>query len=62
MEKDTSLYKVEQAGAQLMYKLPAAVWPPEFPCVLLHHNQHEPAEIYTSQKAKLAPSVFCRTV
>lgn len=59
MEKDTSLYKVEQAGAQL----PAAVWLPEFPCVLcVHYNQHKPTEIYTSQKAKLSPGVFWRTV
>lgn len=54
MEKNTSLYKVEQAGAQLMHKLPAAVWLPKFPT--------SQPEIYTSQKAELAPSVFCRTV
>lgn len=62
MEKDISLDKVEQAGAQLMHKLPAAVWLPEFPCVLLHHTQHKPAEICSSQSIEVAPRVFCRTV
>lgn len=62
MGKDTSLAKVEQAGAQLMHKLPAAVWLPEFPCVLLHHTQHKSAEIYSSQNTEVAPSVFCKTV
>lgn len=62
MEKDTSLNKAEQAGAQLMHKLPAAVWLPEFPCVLLRHTQHKPAEIYSSRNAEVAPHVFCRTV
>lgn len=62
MEKDTSLNKAEQAGAQLMHKLPAAVWLPEFPCVLLRHTQHKPAEIDSSRNTEVAPHVFCRTV
>lgn len=61
MEKDTSLDKVEQAGARLMHKLPAAVWLSDLPCVLLHHNQHKPTEIYSSQNTEVAPVVFCRT-
>lgn len=62
MEKDTSLDKVEQAGARLMHKLPAAVWLSDLPCVILHHNQHKTTEIYSSQNTEVAPVVFCRTV